>query len=79
MQLSDFVNPLTLSLGALTFVAGINLRTYNETRRWLSTHKISTDWNEAFYRKFKEESQRGAIIYYVGYPGRLAAYCLHSE
>lgn len=76
MELSDI---LYWSSIPASFVVGLNIRTFKDSKEWLDSHRIGPSWNERSYEKFKEHSHRGPIVYYLGFPGRIVAYKLYSR
>ncbi|MBU0457435.1 MAG: hypothetical protein ABH824_04325 [Nanoarchaeota archaeon] len=74
MELSEIINGMNLCISAGFFI-GINVVTYQDTKRWFKTHRIDSSWyqNEEVKSEYVDE-----VIKMLGYPGTYLAHRLYS-
>ena len=75
----NLIDIIALSGPFIGVEVGINVREYDDTKKWLLTHNINRNFYEEKINNFKKISVRGKICYYLGAPGRLLAYRKYTD
>ena len=68
-----------IELSLVIFLVEVNVRSYQNTKRWLDAHRIDPSLNEAVYERYRNRSLRESLIRYLNAPGREIAYLTHPK